>query len=42
MPFNATRCSNAGLAARARLPDGVSDICVARALLEFGLGPASL
>jgi GntR family transcriptional regulator/MocR family aminotransferase len=34
--------TTAGLAVLVRLPDGVSDISIARALLEFGLGPAPL
>jgi len=34
--------TTAGLAVLVRLPDGVSDISVARALLAFGLGPPPL
>jgi GntR family transcriptional regulator/MocR family aminotransferase len=32
----------AGLAVLVRLPDGVSDIAIAREMLAFGLGPAPL
>ncbi|MEM5387364.1 PLP-dependent aminotransferase family protein [Paraburkholderia phymatum] len=38
----ALETTTAGLAVLVRLPDGVSDISIARALLAFGLGPPPL
>jgi GntR family transcriptional regulator/MocR family aminotransferase len=39
---HAFQTTTAGLAVLVRLPDGASDVSIARALLAFGLGPAPL